>query len=161
MPFDSILGTAQIIHEVLGKESIPHYFVGGIAVRLHGAMHRETGDVDLVIRQSDWPNVVRLMKLHTFTKSKGTSFVCKNVRVDFRFGGQSELAPDPKCPCVTKVIEAIPVLELYALLELKLLSGIEGQNISRPGKRERSKKHFADVVILLQSNSLLPRDDLT
>jgi hypothetical protein len=141
---ESLWQTALQCHDLLTAARISHAFVGGLAVCLHGS-HRNTTNIDLLLREEDWGPAVHALQSEIVDHRKFR--MIRYVSTGEPAGIGSEVRfPDPSDERAISVIEGLPVLTLAKLIELKIACGL--------GKPRRTHKDFADVVELILKNRL-------
>ena len=145
--------TAQDCHRLLTEAGVPHAIVGGVAVCLHG-YQRNTVDLDLLIQRRDAERIREVLQNARFTWDKqAVEFQSPSgIAVQFLLAGEpagklaSVLLPDPADPLSTTEVEALPVVSLARLIEIKIACG--------EGSVRRTHKDFADVVELIDRQRL-------
>jgi hypothetical protein len=144
---------ASICHQILAVAKIPHAFMGGVAVCLHG-YQRNTIDVDFLVRNEDLDAIRQHLESENYIVGrKGTAFrspsgiAMKVLVAGDRAGSDSKVKlPDPAGKGTTIAIDDVPVLRLSKLIESKIACGL--------GNLRRTYKDFADVVELIVVNKL-------
>jgi hypothetical protein len=135
---ESLWEAAVQFHGLLAAATIPHAFVGAVAVCLHG-YRRNTTNIDLLVRQEDSGFVIKVLE--------GEKFAARMLFAGERAGtGTDVLFPDPGDDQATIEIEGLPVLTLTKLIESKIACGL--------GKPRRMNKDFADVLEMIVQNRL-------
>jgi len=145
--------TLQRIARTLDELGIPYAVAGGMALYAHG-FHRFTDDVDILMTRDG------LNRMHEeldgrgwtrpFSTSKNLRDAQTGVRIEFLVSGgfpgdgkpKPVQFPDPASVAVE--IAGIKYLSLPAFIELKLASGMTGEN------REKDFVDVREVVIALQ-----------
>ena len=153
MHFDEKSAVHDALREIvrrLSERRIPFALVGGMALFYHG-LRRFTEDVDVLVTPDGLDQIHRELEglgyLPTFKGSKQLRDIRNGVRIEFLVTGQYPGDGKPKpvgFPNPSeKVVElnGVPVLELPALIELKLASGM-----TSPGRL----KDLADVQELIR-----------
>lgn len=158
-PIDVLLRTARQSHDLLLEVGVPHAFTGGLAVNLHG-YHRESRDVDVLVRHSDVPAIkVAFGGAGYQIRRRGHAYLSPSqVRVELNCEGEYPEFRDVHLPegQAGTFISGLPVLSLPELLKAKVAAGFMGQRMGGRFAR-RAKKHFRDIVGLIQANGLLPK----
>ncbi|MCH8828373.1 MAG: nucleotidyl transferase AbiEii/AbiGii toxin family protein [Planctomycetes bacterium] len=149
--------TLRNICRRLGELKIPYAVVGGMAMFRHG-LRRFTEDVDLLVTKDGLrkihENLSGLGYTHLFAGSKNLRDTETRVRVEFlqtgTFPGSGEAQPVrfPHPTGVSEEHDGIRFVNLLTLVELKLASGMTGQD---------RMKDLADVQELIKLLSL-PED---
>jgi hypothetical protein len=135
---ESLWQAAAQFHRLLAAAKIPHAVVGGMAVCLHG-YHRNTTNIDMLIRQEDSGTVIKALD--------GEKFAIRLLFAGERAGAGSDVKfPDPRDEQATTEIEDLPVLTLAKLIEAKIACGL--------GNLRRTHKDFADVIELIIQKKL-------
>ncbi|MFL5244681.1 MAG: hypothetical protein ACJ8FY_21475 [Gemmataceae bacterium] len=150
---ESLWDVAKRVHKLLAHRQIDHALVGGLAVFLHG-YHRNTVDVDLLIRREDTAVLRSTLLADSFQWSEPDKEfrTSSGVSVQFLIAGESEgpgqpaKFPNPADAKFVTIIESLPVLSLSQLIQAKLACGL--------GNIRRTHKDFADVVELIAIHRL-------
>ena len=140
---DNLWNIAAECHQSLADAEIPHSVCGGVAVCLHG-YQRNKVDLDLIIRKSDAQRVrAGLVWDSQQAEFRSTSgMVVQFLYAGDRAGSGSEVfLPDPEGDSNIEILEGLPVLKLYKLIEIKIACGT--------GNVRRTHKDLADVVELI------------
>ena len=147
---------ADRVHQAMRKvgaafkdHDITYAIVGGMAVNAHRHV-RTTGDVDFLVRPEALPTIRRLAAEGVFASvpNRSRRFVEPSTGIHFDvlvaggFPGSGTPGPIafPDPGAVTDIVNDLPVVNLRALVELKLAA--------------RRHKDFADVVDLIRANDL-------
>lgn len=148
-----LLNAMRQIKSIMDEAGIPFVFVGGSTLPFYG-YYRNTGDIDIVVADSDSKKlddlpigmIRRIRRGKMMLHSPGT-----NIDVIFSGGvvGSDKSGmryPDPKELIEMKVIDGtpLPILPLKRLVQIKIVSGIYGMRM----------KDFADVIELIKENQL-------
>ena len=138
----------------LNALGIDYAVVGGMALYLHG-FRRYTEDVDILVTKEGLAKIHEVLEgsgyRPPFTGSKNLRDTDNGVRIEFllagEFPGDGKPKPVafPEPSSVATLLDGIQMLNLEALLELKLASGISGL-----GRR----KDLADVQEVIRMLSL-------
>jgi hypothetical protein len=125
--------TVERVTRRLDQLGIPYAVVGGLAVYRHG-LRRFTEDVDLLIRGGDLARIHAELEgrgyLPKFRGSKNLRDTETGVSIEFLIAGEYPGDGKPKPVAfpdpveVFEVIDGLKCLNLVALLELKLSSGM-------------------------------------
>ena len=146
--------TYDRLSERLSSLSVPHALVGGYALILHG-VRRFTEDIDLLVTESGLRQIREALLGSGYVTIPGNERNIRDaatgVRVEFIVTGQypgdgkpKPIAfPDPDA--VGQEIDAVRVVGLEALVELKLASGMTGKG---------RLQDLADVQRLIQTHRL-------
>lgn len=145
--------TLQRIAHRLDELGIPYAVAGGMALYAHG-YHRFTDDVDILMTRED------LQRMHEeldgrgwtrpFSTSKNLRDAQTGVRIEFLvsggFPGDGKPKPVqfPEPANVAVEIDGIKYVSLPAFVELKLASGMTGEN------REKDLFDVREIIIALQ-----------
>lgn len=153
MHFDEKSAVHDALREIvrrLRESQIPFAVVGGMALFYHG-LRRFTEDVDVLVTPEGLERLHRQLEglgyAPPFKGSKQLRDVQNGVRIEFLVSGQypgdgkpkAVAFPDPSGKIVE--VSGVPILELPALIELKLASGM-----TNPGRL----KDLADVQELIK-----------
>ena len=154
MHFDEKSAVHDAVREIvrrLRQSEIQFAIVGGMALFYHG-LRRFTEDVDVLVTPEGLQRVHReLDGLGYVPPFKGIRDLQNGVRIEFLVSGQYPGDGKPKPVAFPdpsgKVVEVggVPILELPALIELKLASGM-----TNPGRL----KDLADVQELIRVRRL-------
>ena len=144
----SLWDVAARCHALLTDAGIAYSVCGGVAVCLHG-YHRNTTDLDLVIRSEDSDSVRRVLTEAGFTwdPEKAEFRTQDGIAIQFLIAGQkagkgTEVAvSEPIGDLNVERIEGLSVVRLSRLIEMKIACGMSNLR--------RTHKDFADVVELI------------
>jgi hypothetical protein len=144
---------AIAVHDALANAGIPHAILSDVAVCLHG-YQRNTVDVDWLVRREDLERIRAALENAGMTFEPQTREFLSPTGIPIQFvlagdregAGQPVFFPDPDDPKSITTIEALPVLNLAALIQAKLACG--------KGNLRRTHKDFADVVELIAVHKL-------
>lgn len=150
---ESLWAVATQCHELLKDAAIPHAFIGGVAVCLHG-YQRNTVDLDLLVRGSDSDSLRAALEAAGFSWfaeqaefRSPAGIPVQLLLASDRAGSASKVRlPDPADDASITSIEGLPVVTLAKLIESKLACG--------QGNLRRTHKDFADVVELIARHQL-------
>ena len=133
----------------LERVGIPYAVVGGMAVNAH-RYSRTTGDVDLLLTEAGFNDFCARFVGKNYSRVPDrpfrlvdrTSHITVDILVTGLFPGSGDPGPIayPDPDAVSEIIDKIRVLNLEALIQLKLAA--------------RRYKDFGDVVELIRSNDL-------
>ncbi len=150
---ENLWTVADRCNRALNDARLPYSICGGIAVCLHG-YQRNTVDIDLVIRREDSDAIKSTLLAVGFSwdqqacecqTENGIAVQC--LTAGDRAGKGSEvLIAEPTGDLNVEVIEGLPVIRLFRLIEMKIACG--SSNL------RRTHKDFADVVELIAIRKL-------
>ena len=152
-----LLETARKLHKLLARQDIAYVIIGGLSVIRNRAV-RTTQDVDLLVRNKDWPQIQKALAdgFAIEIDSAGSSSAVDrdtNVPVDILFAGDDwdmvVPLPDPVAVLEYDSVLQANFLTLSAILELKTATYLQKK---RDEGIEIAAKDLADVVELLKNN---------
>ncbi|KKK48327.1 hypothetical protein LCGC14_3146220 [marine sediment metagenome] len=148
---DVVLKAARECHRTLEAERIYHVIIGGLAVYLHGDVHRRPRDVDLLVCGKDdgMIGTVLTSAQYGWDGFRKAYLNPNGVRVEPHWDGKGKMRlPDPEAIQVNE-INSLPVIALNSLIEMKLECDLSGH-----GKKTNDTKHRKDVLALIHVKKL-------
>ncbi len=145
---------ARALVRIFDEEHIPYAIAGAIALGAHGRV-RLTEDVDVLVRREDLARFKRTWLGRGYAEPtpglKAVRDTARNVRIDFLLAGEypGDGAPKPIAfpdpTARTAEADGFRVLDLNALIELKLASGMTAAHRGQD---------LVDVMELIRARSL-------
>lgn len=161
VPIDGLLKAAKKCHELLCQYDIPHAFIGGIAVYLHGYERKQRGyrDVDVLVREVDRRRIEELFLQQGFRKDGRDGYrdvtghsvgLCTNE--DYA----NRPFSDPRINRLYQEINGVcvPVLKELIRIKLEAVKYFAENPTQNAKKKQRNDKHREDVRGLIALKSL-------
>jgi hypothetical protein len=147
-----LLDTARKLHRLLTQKKIPYVIIGGLSVIRNGAL-RTTGDVDILVRKEQWPEIRRALDGSFAFEVDAAVDRETDVPVDFLYAGDDwdMILPLPDPSQISEYDSGLQAnfLTLPSNLEIKTAVYLQKK---RDDGIEIAAKDLADVVELLRSN---------
>lgn len=144
----------QLISTEFGKSGIPFLLVGGFAVNYY-KVSRSTGDVDLLMREEDYPQALRILEKAGYREFR-KEFLCARLKseelffmpVDILFTDPASLAEMLKEAKEVEIRgQQFKVPSLQHLMAMKLHS-------LRQSGGDRDYKDLLDLLDLMKQNQI-------